>query len=157
MAYYTVPYTFNFTTSQVLIDSGYNDVACISLYTACKLAQASEEGIIYDRIAKGSGLASLGTGVQVGLTLELLGAWQLKFSDGNYIARVAGGNLVGGPLGDPIAYSAGVQTLLIQSASSTVVIGGGGTGGGLTPAQEATLNETKLIAESARDYASAIP
>jgi hypothetical protein len=50
-----------------------------------------------------------------------LGSWQLKFPDGNYIARVAGGNLIGGPSGDPIAYSAGVQALLIQSANATVV------------------------------------
>ena len=35
---------------------------------------------------------------------------------------------VGGPGGDPIAYSAGVQTLLIQSAASTVVTADGGAG-----------------------------
>jgi hypothetical protein len=50
-----------------------------------------------------------------------LGSWQLRFPAGNYIARIAGGNLVGGPGGDPIAYTAGVQALLIQSAASTVV------------------------------------
>jgi len=56
-----------------------------------------------------------------------LGSWQLRFPSGNYVARVAGGNLVGGPSGDPIAYTAGVQTLLIQSAASTVVTTGGGS------------------------------
>jgi hypothetical protein len=90
-----------------------------------KAAQASEEGIIYDRIGRGSGLNNLGPGVQVGLTVEVLGAWQLRFPAGDYVARIAGGNFIGGPGGDPIAYTAGVQTLLIQSAASTVVTAGG--------------------------------
>lgn len=121
MSYYSNPFTFDFSTSLINVDNGVVDVECISLYTAIKLAQASEEGIQYERIAQGSGLSDLGPGVQVGLTVELLGSWQLQFPNGNYIARVGGGNLIGGPGGDPIAYSAGVQTLLIQSAASTVV------------------------------------
>ena len=125
MPYYIAPFTFDFGTSRIDLDAGVDDVDCIVLYSAIKLAQASEPGIIYDRIGKGSGLSTLGPGVQVGLTVELLGAWQLRFATGNYIARVAGGNLIGGPGGDPIAYSAGVQTLLIQSAASTVVTEGG--------------------------------
>lgn len=121
MPYYVAPFTFNFSTSLVAVDNGVTDVDCSTLYDACKLAQASEEGIIYDRIAKGSGLDTLGPGVQVGITVELLGSWQLSFTAGNYVARVAGGNLIGGPSGDPIAYSAGVQALLIQSANATIV------------------------------------
>jgi hypothetical protein len=129
MPYYIEPFTFNFDTSLIQIDSGVTDVDCSVLYDAVKLAQMSEEGIIYDRIAKGTGLDQLGPGVQVGLTVELLGTWQLGFAAGNYIARVAGGNLIGGPSGDPIAYSAGVQALLIQSANATVVTTSGGGGG----------------------------
>lgn len=126
MAYYSAPFTFDFSTNLIEVDNGIIAVDCIALYVAIKLAQASEEGIIYDPIGRGSGLNSLGAGVQVGLTVELLGNWQLHFQDGAYIAKVSGGNLIGGPGGDPIAYSAGVQTLLIQSAASTVVSGGGG-------------------------------
>lgn len=121
MSYYIAPFTFNFDTSLIDIDAGVTDIDCNVLYDAIKLAQASEEGILYDRIGKGSGLDQLGPGVQVGITVELLGSWQLNFAAGNYVARVAGGNLIGGPGGDPIAYSAGVQALLIQSANSTVV------------------------------------
>jgi hypothetical protein len=113
------------------VDVGVQDVDCATLYTAIKAAQASVEGIIYDRIGRGSGLNILGPGVQVGLTVEVLGDWQLRFPAGNYVARIAGGNFIGGPGGDPIAYTAGVQTLLIQSAASTVVTEGGG---GLTQA-----------------------
>lgn len=121
MSYYVAPFTFRFDLGLIDVDGGTGDVDCADLYTAIKEAQASEEGIIYDPIGKGSGLNELSIGVKVGLTVELLGAWQLRFTAGNYIARVAGGNLIGGPSGDPIAYSAGVQTLLIQSAASTVV------------------------------------
>jgi hypothetical protein len=123
--YQFAPFCFYFETTLITVDSGSADITCDTLYDAIKEAQASEEGIIYDRIGRGSGLDTLGPGVQVGITVELLGTWQLKFPDGNYIARVAGGNLIGGPGGDPIAYSAGVQTLLIQSAASTVVTTGG--------------------------------
>lgn len=125
MSYYVAPFTFDFNTSKIHIDVGVTDIDCIVLYGAIKTAQASEEGIIYAQIGKGSGLNVLGPGVQVGITVELLGSWQLQFPSGNYIARVAGGNLIGGPSDDPIAYTAGVQTLLIQSAASTVVTQGG--------------------------------
>jgi hypothetical protein len=121
MLYYTQPFTFDFLAEQVRVDAGTYDLLVADLYTAVKEAQASEEGIIHEPIGKGSGLNDLGDGVRVGLTIELLGSWQIKFPEGNYIARIAGGNLIGGPGGDPVAYSAGVQTLIIQSAAATVV------------------------------------
>ena len=125
MTYYVSPFTFDFAASKIDVDVGSVDIDCILFYSAIKAAQASREGILYDVIARGSGLSVLGPGVQVGLTVQLLGSWQLRFPAGNYIARVAGGNLIGGPSDDPIAYTAGVQTLLIQSAASTVVTEGG--------------------------------
>lgn len=125
MATYIHPFNFNFDDSCIEIDSGHADITVLDLWTAIKEAQAAEEGILYEPIAKASGLNSLGPGVQVGLTVELLGAWQICFEPGNYIARISGGNLIGGPGGDPIEYSAGVQTLLLQSAASTVVSIGG--------------------------------
>lgn len=142
MSVYVAPFTFRFETSVIEVDAGTADVDCLSLYAAIKVAQASEEGIIYERIGVGSGLSELGPGVQVGLTVELLGSWQLRFANGNYIARVAGGNLVGGPSGDPIAYSPGVQTLLIQSAASTVVTAGVSIP---TPAQVADAVWSKVL------------
>lgn len=142
MAFYSAPFTFRFGESVIDVDAGTADVDCDQLYDALKLAQASEEGVIYERIGAGSGLSQLGPGVQVGLTVELLGSWQLRFANGNYVARVAGGNLVGGPGSDPIAYSPGVQTLLIQSAASTVV----NTGGAIpTPAQVADAVWSKVL------------
>lgn len=138
MAVYLAPFTFHFDASLIAVDQGVVEVDVATLYSAIKLAQASEEGILYDRIAFGAGLISLGGGVQVGLTVLLLGGWQVGFAEGAYIAKVVAGNLVGGPGGDPIAYSAGVQVLLIQSAASTVVTvsSGGGSGGDAPTAQQ---------------------
>lgn len=121
MSYYAAPFTFDFTASIIQVDDGVTSVDVIDLYDAVKEARASEEGVLYDEIAEGSGLVSLGGGVSVGITVNLVGSWQVRFAAGAYIARVTNGNLVGGPGGDPIAYTAGVQVLLIQSAASTVV------------------------------------
>ena len=88
-------------------------------------AEATEQGILHDEIADREGKTDLGGGVTVGITVELLGNWQLKWPTGNYVAKVTEGNLVGGPSDDPIAYSAGVQQLVIQSAASTIVTTGG--------------------------------
>jgi hypothetical protein len=142
MSYYTEPFTFDFESSKIITDSGVADIDCTELYGKIKIAQATEEGILYGRIGVGSGLVVLGPGVKVGLTIELLGNWQLLFAPGNYVARVAGGNLVGGPAGDPIAYTAGVQTLLIQSAASTVVSADGGST--VTPQQIAAAVRANL-------------
>lgn len=142
MSVYIAPFMFDFATFRVEVDAGETEVDCAALYDSIKEAQASVEGIIYERIGKGSGLDTLGPGVQVGLTVELLGSWQLAFAPGNYIVRVAGGNLIGGPGGDPIAYSAGVQTLLIQSAASTVVTASGSVP---TPAQVADAVWNKVL------------
>ena len=96
-----------------------------SLIDAIREEEASERGICYPQIATGSGKESLGGSVAVGITVNLLSPWQVRFWAGNYIAKASGGNMVGGIAGNPIAYSAGVQVLLIQSAASTVVAVGG--------------------------------
>lgn len=137
MAYYVAPFAFAFPTSRIVVDAGFADVSVIDLYAAVKQARASEEGILYDAIAQGSGLVALGGGTAVGLTVKLLGGWQIEFASGNYIARISEGNLVGGPGEDPVAYSSGVQVLLIQSAAATVVSVSGGSGTAPTATENA--------------------
>jgi hypothetical protein len=139
-------YTFDHVTSLINVSASQTTVDCQALYSAIAAHQASEVGIVYDKIAIASGLNQLGENVQTGVTVELLGSWQIKFAAGNYVASVIAGNLIGGLDGDPIAYSAGVQVLLIQSASSTVVTS---SSSGLTDTQAAQLtsikNNTSLI------------
>lgn len=113
-------YLFDFDNNIIEVLSPQTDVDVQDLYDACREAEDSLVGIQYEKIVNASGKESLGSGVSIGITVELLD-WQLRFWSGNYIARIAGGNLVGGVGGDPVAYSPGVQVLLIQSAASTVV------------------------------------
>lgn len=120
--------TFTHSLSIIDVESPQTTLACADLIDAIRTEEASERGILYPQIATASGKEALGDGVYVGLTVNLLDAWQVRFWSGNYIAKIAGGNLVGGPGNDPVAYSAGVQVLLIQSAASTVVESGGGSG-----------------------------
>ena len=143
MTFYSAPFTFDFVASQILVDGGTISITCSALYAAIKLAQMDIEGIIYPRIATGSGLNTLAAGVQVGLTVQLLGSWQLKFPAGSYVATVGGGNLIGGLGGVPVAYSASVQVALIQSAASTVVTSSGDSAA-IAAATVAALNATTI-------------
>ena len=120
-------YSFDFTNKLIEVLNPQTDVDVQDLYEACRQAEDSEVGIQYGKIVNASGKESLGSGVSIGLTIELL-EWQLHFWDGSYMAKIAGGNLVGGVGGDPVAYTAGVQVLLIQSAASTVVQVSSGSG-----------------------------
>lgn len=119
---------FDHTSSLINITSPQNTLSCQDLLDAIRTEEASERGILHPQIATASGKEDLGSGVSVGMTVALVEPWQVKFWADNYIAKVAGGNLVGGIAGDPIAYSAGVQVLLVQSAASTVVTLSTGSG-----------------------------
>jgi hypothetical protein len=119
---------FDHTQHLINIMSPQNTLSCQDLLDAIRTEEASATGINYPQIASASGKEDLGSGVNVGMTVALIEPWQVKFWAGNYIAKVAGGNLVGGLGGDPIAYSAGVQVLLVQSAASTIVTQSTGSG-----------------------------
>ena len=119
---------FDHSNHLINITSPQNTLSCQDLLDAIRTEEASATGIWYDQIATASGKEDLGSGVNVGMTVNLIEPWQVKFWAGNYIAKVAGGNLVGGLSGDPIAYSAGVQVLLVQSAAATIVTQSTGSG-----------------------------
>lgn len=118
-------YVFDFQNTLIEITSPQTDVIIQDLIDEIRAAEASAEGIAYPKIANASGKESLSAGVNVGITVELQNGWQLHFWVGSYTASITGGNLVGGPADDPIAYSAGVQVVLVQSAAATIVSTGG--------------------------------
>ena len=118
-------YVFDFQNTLIEITSPQTDVDIQELIDEIRTVEATSQGIAYPRIADASGKESLSAGVNVGITVELQNGWQLHFWEGAYTATVTGGNLVGGPAGDPVAYSAGVQVVLVQSAASTIVSTGG--------------------------------
>ena len=112
---------FDHAAHLINITNPQNTLSCQDLLNAIRTQEATAEGIQYPQIATASGKEDLGSGVSVGMTVNLIEPWQVKFWAGNYIAKIAGGNLVGGLGGDPLAYSAGVQVMLVQSAASTIV------------------------------------
>lgn len=119
---------FDHPNHLINITSPQNTLSCQELIDAIRTEEANATGIMYPQIATASGKEDLGSGVSVGMTVNLVDPWQVKFWAGNYIAKIAGGNLVGGLSGDPVAYSAGVQVLLVQSAASTIVTQSTGSG-----------------------------
>ena len=144
-------YDYDFQNRIIDIPYGVTQVLIGDLISDIRDAEATDQGIVYGKIANASGKESLGSGVSVGITVALLDNWQIRFSAGNYIAKVAGGNLVGGLDGDPIAYSSGVQVLLLQSAASTVVITGGSA---LTTEQDQKLTNILQQSQSANVQAT---
>lgn len=146
-------YSYDFINKIIDITEAQSDVLVIDLLSDIREAEASEQGITYGQIASASGKESLGGSVSVGVTVALLDDWQIRFEAGTgYIAKVSGGNLVGGFNGDPVAYSAGVQVLLLQSAASTVVLQSSGSG--LSAEQDATLTATLQAAQAANIQAT---
>jgi hypothetical protein len=132
-----VIYDYDFSNKIIDIPFGTTEVVLLDLLGDIRSAEETAQGIVYGQIASASGGESLGGAVSVGITVNLLDDWQIRFAAGNYIAKVAGGNLVGGLGGDPIAYSSGVQVLLVQSAASTIVTTS--TGSGLSVAESNKL------------------
>jgi len=135
-------YDYDFINQIIDIPYGISSVVLQDLIDDIRSVEATVEGIGYGSIATATGKESLGNNVQVGITVNLLDSWQIRFASGSYIARVTGGNLVGGYQGDPIAYSAGVQVLLVQSAASTVVNVGGSS---LTSEEHAQLMRSSTL------------
>jgi hypothetical protein len=111
------------------IESPDIEVTIQELYNAICDYQDEQVNMDLPTIAQAAGKTELSSGVVVGITLELLDSWQLKFEDrGGPLwvqCVVKDGNLVGGVLGNPIATSTFVQVKMIQSAAATIVSTGG--------------------------------
>jgi len=118
-------YVFDFQNTLIEITSPQTDVDIQELIDEIRAAEASNEGMAFSKIANAAGKETLGPGVTVGITVELQNGWQLHFWEGAYVANIGGGNLVGGPAGNPIAYTHDVQVVLVQSANATIVSTGG--------------------------------
>ena len=118
-------YVFDFQNTLIEITSPQTDVDIQELIDEIRTAEATTEGMAYAKIANAAGKESLGPGITVGITVELQNGWQLHFWEGAYVATIAGGNLVGGPAGNPVAYTNDVQVVLVQSANATIVSTGG--------------------------------
>lgn len=110
---------------QILVNSPQTSLLLQDLINYIREQEETDMGMGQGSIASASGKEDLGNSVSVGITVNLNSPWQLKFWAGSYVATISGGNLVGGLGGSPVAYTAGVQVLIIQSAASTIVATGG--------------------------------
>lgn len=119
-------YVFNYYQQIIDITAPQTEVDGQELANQIRNAEDDFTGMAYYHIANMSGKEDLGGGVITGITIELIPDWQIRFWEGNYTARITGTNLIGGLGGNPVAYTPGVQVLIIQSASSTLVYGSGG-------------------------------
>lgn len=118
-------FTFDFYNQIIDVLSPQTDITVQELVDSIRGAEYSVIGMAFPKIADATGKDSLGGGVTTGITLTLMPNWQLRFWSGTYVANITGGNLVGGLSGQPVAFTAGVQVKLLQSAASTIVVSGG--------------------------------
>ena len=114
---------FNFYTQLIEVEAPQTEVSVQDLINQIRQEEESDLGIIFSKIADATGKDSLGGTVYTGITVFLYPNWQIKFWQGSYTAEISGGNLVGGPSGNPVAYTPGVNVKIIQSASSTLLTG----------------------------------
>lgn len=137
--------TFDRINKIIEVEAPATEIEVQDLANAIQQWQSLQENIDVPQVATASGKTELSTGVVVGITLELLDNWQLKFEDRVGPAWVQcvvkEGNLVGGILENPIATSTFVQVKLIQSAAATIVTTGGSA---LTTEEHDKLMETSI-------------
>lgn len=135
-------YTYNYTSGDMVFDFIDEIIYCEDTITVldmqgltngCREAEDSWVGIEFPSICEAEGKTDLDqlTGVQVGITLKLLGDWRIysEKTSGKFVATA--GNLVqGGPNlgGDPFEPNPLVNYISIQSAASTIVSVSSGSG-----------------------------
>jgi hypothetical protein len=129
--------SFNQAAQRISVTSPQVALSCQDLIDAIREEEASERGIVYDKIADASGKDNLGGGVSTAITVFLLDNWQVQWYAGAYTATIGGGNLVA-ESGDAVAYvSGGPQVEITLSAAATIVAG---DGGGTAPSAEEVAN-----------------
>lgn len=119
-------YQFNYHTQIIDVLYPQVNVDLNDLTNNIRAAEFANIGMAYPKICDATGKDNLGGGIYTGIVLYLYPNWQLRFWEGTYVATIRGGNILGGLNYQPIAYTAGVQVQVIQSASSTLVYGTGG-------------------------------
>src|SRR3990170_6575732 len=97
------------------------------LHDEIRLFEEKNPNLEVAKIMNASGKESLGGGVQVGITLELVNDWRLAFEDRSpgpdeVLCTVSGGNLVATNIysNNPIFPTPYVQVVISQSSSATI-------------------------------------
>lgn len=122
--------TINFTTEIISCENTIETLEIQELVDACREAEYSEKGIAFTKICNASGkdYLDIDNGVQVGITIVLLGNWVVYTERNSGVFKVTGGNLVQVSGGDPFEPNPLVTYVNIQSAAGTVVSISSGSG-----------------------------
>lgn len=118
---------FNKTTKVITVEAPQTVLTVQDLHDDIRLFEHLNQNLEEGQIAAASGKQSLGGGVQVGITLELINNWRLSFAarpgPDTILCSVSGGNLVATNdyENNPIAPTAYTQVNIAQSSSATVI------------------------------------
>lgn len=119
------PLRFDFYNS--IIEVPAPDTTLDMQYLINQIRDVEDElspGMAYSKIADASGKDDLGGGVYTAITVRLLDNWRIRFEarpgPETIQCFIVGGNLVGGPGGNPIAPSAYTQVIQQSSASGVI-------------------------------------
>ena len=120
-----LPLVFDFYNS--IIEVPADDTTLDMQYLINQIRDTEDElnpGLAYSKIADASGKEDLGGGIYTAITVKLLDNWRVRFAarpgDETVQCIISGGNLVGGPGGNPIAPSAFTQVLNLSSAAGVI-------------------------------------
>jgi hypothetical protein len=123
-----VTFTFDTNNKLLIVDLPDTIVTIQQIVDAVRDWQDEMENMDIEDFISPSGKQDLGGGVYVGITLELLYGWKLKFADRPGPAwvncYVKGGNLVATGGADPIYSATFTDTIIAQSTSATLLSGG---------------------------------
>jgi hypothetical protein len=117
------PLVFDFYNS--IIEVPAPDTSLDIQYLINQIRDTEDEltpGMDHAKIADASGKDDLGGGVYTAITVRLLDNWRVRFEARTELTQcvISGGNLVGGPGGNPVAPSAFTQVIQLSSASGTI-------------------------------------
>ena len=110
----------------IIIKSPQTSVTVQTLINTIRDFEDNPEAMDNASLANAYGKQDLGSGMKVGITLELINNWRIKFEDRNgpdyILCSVSGGNLVAvnDYNNNPIKPSAFTQVTIAQSTSATI-------------------------------------
>lgn len=122
-----MPLPLNFDFYNSIIEVPAPDTTLDMQYLINQIRDVEDElspGMAFNKIADASGKDDLGGGIYTAITVRLLDNWRIRFEarpgPDTVQCFIVGGNLVGGPGGNPIAPSAYTQVIQQSSASGVI-------------------------------------
>jgi hypothetical protein len=123
--------TFDPINRLIIISIPITEISIQELIDSIRDWEDEFEALSYPQVANAYGKQDLGGGTKIGITLELINNWRIKFEDRLHapwtICKILGGNIVA--INDyennPICPSNYVSVIISQSTSASIVYSGG--------------------------------